>query len=92
MTTKTIFIACLSAVLLAGCVDYQIVFSDPEENYLSFNHPFTDKAIAEVQAKANQLCEQRKKEAVQTTKSCSLTKCTTNYQCVKKEDITKYGL
>ena len=91
MTRMTLFTA-LSVMLLTGCVNYRIVFSDPEENYLSFNHPFTDQAIAEVEAKAHQLCKERKKEAIQTTKSCSLAKCTTNYQCVDKEDITKYGL
>ena len=90
--TKTALIICAATSLLAGCMEYQIVFSDPEENYLSFNHPFTDKDIAAVEAKATQLCEQRKKAVIQTTRSCSLTKCTTNFQCVAQEDISKYGL
>ena len=91
MTRMTLIIY-LSSMLLTACVNYEIVVSDPEENYLSFKHPFTDQAIADVQAKAHQLCKERKKETIQTTKSCSLTKCTTSYQCVSKEDIIKYGL
>ena len=88
----TLLIAASALCLLTGCMEYQITFANPEENYLTFNHPFTDKAIAAVEAKATQLCEQRKKAVIQTTRSCSLTKCTTNFQCVAREDISKYGL
>ena len=90
--TKNVLIASAAALLLAGCQQYQINFSNPEENYLSFSHPFSDSATAEVQAKAAELCAQRKKAVIQTTRSCSLSKCTTNFQCVAQDDINKYGL
>ena len=90
--TKNVLIASAAALLLAGCQQYQINFSNPEENYLSFSHPFTDSATAEVQAKAAELCAQRKKAVIQTTKSCSLSKSTTNFQCLAQDDTNKYGL
>ncbi len=89
---RTLLISSLTVLLLAGCADYQLVAYDYEENYLNFNHPFTDKAIAEVLARAETLCKQRKQVAIQTSKICSLTHCTTNYQCVDQSDVTKYGL
>jgi len=89
---RTLLISSLTVLLLAGCADYQLVAYDYEENYLNFNHPFTDKAIAEVLARAETLCKQRKQVTIQTSKICSLTHCTTNYQCVDQSDVTKYGL
>lgn len=89
---RTLLISSLTVLLLAGCADYQLVAYDYEENYLNFNHPFTDKAIAEVLARAETLCKQRKQVVIQTSKICSLTQCTTNYQCVDQSDVTKYGL
>ena len=89
---RTLLISSLTILLLAGCADYQLVAYDTDENYLNFNHPFTDKAIAEVLARAEALCKQRKQVAIQTSKICSLTQCTTNYQCVDQSDVTKYGL
>ncbi len=88
---KTLLLGGL-AMLCTGCVDYQLIVYDTNVNYLAFNHPFTDKAIAEVQAKAEDVCRQRKQLAIQTTKSCSLSKCTTNYQCVDPAGAAKYGL
>lgn len=79
-------------LLLAGCNGMQYVVYDNDTNYLTFNHPFTDKAVAEVQAGAEKLCRQRKQVAVKTTEKCSLTKCTTSYQCIDQADVTRYGL
>lgn len=84
--------------LLAGCVDYQIVGWDDggarflENNFVTFDHPNSEKAIAEVRAKAEKMCRQSKQVAIKTESVCSLTKCTTNYQCVKQADAIKYGL
>jgi hypothetical protein len=89
MSRKTL-IAGLTAFLLAGCVGYELVSYDPTHDFLDFDLPFTDKAFADVHAKAGQLCARRKKEAVQTTKACSLTKCTTSYKCVDKADAANY--
>ena len=89
---RTLLIASLTNLLLAGCVDNQLLAYGTDENYLIFNHPFTDKAIADVLTRAERLCGQRKQVAIQTSKVCSLTQCTTNYQCVDQADITRYGL
>ena len=92
---RTILITSLTVLLLAGCAaypDYQLVAFGLDMNYLTFDHPFTDKANAQVRASAEGLCAQRKQVAVRTSNICSLTKCTTNYQCVDAADVTKYGL
>lgn len=92
MMNRTLLISGLTILLLAGCADYQLVSYDSGENYLNFNHPFTDKSIAEVLARAEALCKQRKQVAIQTSRICSLSQCTTNYQCVDQADVTRYGL
>jgi uncharacterized protein YcfL len=89
---KMLRLAGLTLLLLAGCADNQIVSYSPDENYMTFDHAFTDKVIADVQARAEKLCGQRKQMAIQTSRTCSLTKCATNYQCVDAADIVKYGL
>ena len=89
---RTLLISSLTVLLLAGCADYQLVAYDTDENYLNFNHPFTDKAINEVLARAGALCGQRKQEAIKTSRICLLSQCTTNYQCVDRTDVIKYGL
>jgi hypothetical protein len=83
---------CALAMPLAGCVDSQLVAYDTDLNFLAFNHPFTDKAIAEVRTRADRLCAQRKQVAIEASKTCSLNQCTTNYQCVDAADAVKYGL
>lgn len=88
----SLLIATSSFCLLTGCVEYQVTFADPEENYLTFSHPFTDSAIAAVEARATQMCAERKQGVIQTSRACSLKKCTTNFQCVAQDDIHKYGL
>ena len=80
------------SLLLIGCTDNLLVSYDTDQNFLSFNHPFTDKAIDDVRARAERLCGQRKQVAIQTKKVCSLQECNTNYQCVDKENAIKYGL
>ena len=82
----------LPILLLAGCADYQLATYGLDQNFLSFSHPFTDKAAAEVQASARRLCLKRGKAAIQTSNACSLEKCTTHYQCVDSAEVTKDGL
>ncbi len=94
---RTPLISGLTILVLAGCADgqlfdNQLVSYATDENYLNFNHPYTDKAVADVLARAERICGQRKQMAIQTSKTCSLTKCTTNYQCVDAKNVIKYGL
>jgi hypothetical protein len=79
-------------LLLAGCNGFQYVSYENDTNYLTFNHPFTDKDIAQAQSGAEKLCRQRKQVAIKTSEKCSLTKCTTNFQCLDQADASKYGL
>lgn len=86
------YIIYVSLFLLAGCNGVRYVSYENDTNYLTFNHPFTDQAVAEIQSGADKLCRQRKQVAIKTTERCSLTQCTTNYQCIDTADATKYGL
>jgi hypothetical protein len=82
----------LAVLLLAGCADKSLLVGyEPDENFLSFNHEFTDAAAAEVRARAERLCGQRKQAVIQTSRSCSLTQCTTNFQCIDAADAAKYA-
>ncbi len=82
----------LTALLLAGCAEpSMLVGYEPNENFLSFNHEFTDAAAADARARAERLCGLRKQAVIQTSRSCSLTQCTTNYQCIDAADAAKYG-
>lgn len=87
------------AACLAGCTDNIMVLGnengDPrflETNFMSFEHPFTDKGEADVRARAERLCGYQKRQAVQTERACTLEKCVTNYQCVTPKDVKTYGL
>lgn len=80
-------IGLLAAALLAqvGCGVQPHVF---EGNYLTYEHAFTDAAAAAVGKSAEAWCRQRSLVAVSTSRHCSLTQCTTSYQCVPDKPIT----
>lgn len=76
------------ALACAGCgTIYPIT---DESNYLTYDHPFTDAAAQMVLQNAGKICAERKQNAVKTSSACSLTRCTTNYQCVPKDGSTGY--
>ena len=72
----------------AACAQFEIVAN--ESDYLTYRHRFTDAAAAEVHKSAERLCAQTKQVPVKTTRTCSLTDCTTNYQCMSKADAERY--
>lgn len=85
-------IAVLAALLTAGCAESNyLVGFEPDQNFLSFNHPFTDAAAADVRTRAEKICGLRKQVVTQTSRSCSLTQCTTNFQCIDAADAAKHG-
>ena len=85
-------IVLLAALLLAACADKSLLVGyEKDENFLSFNHSFTDAAAADVRTRAERLCGLRKQAVIQTSRTCSLTQCTTNYQCIDAADAAKYG-
>ena len=79
-----------SALALAGCVDYQVT-QYGGTNFVTFEHPFTDKAVAEVRAEAKKRCAATRKLAVQTQRTCTLTKCSTVFQCADESSVREYG-
>lgn len=72
----------------AGCGTIQPVIN--EGNYLTYDHPFTEAAAQAAQQNAGKLCAERKRDAVKTNSACSLTRCTSHYQCVLKDGSTGY--
>jgi hypothetical protein len=52
-----------------------------DANYIRFEHAFTDAAAEEVRQRAEKICGDRKQAAIKTTSACTLSKCTTHYQC-----------
>jgi hypothetical protein len=92
--------AVIVAALMAGAWGCGVSFKgltapayvSDDGNYIRFEHAFTDAAAAEVRDRAIRICGDRKQVAIKTTNVCSLTKCTTNYQCISSPDAAKYGL
>ena len=76
--------AVVVAAALAGCGPQPRIF---EGNYLTYEHAFTDAADAAVRRNAEATCRQRSQIAVSASRACSLTQCTTSYQCVTDEPI-----
>ena len=95
----TAALALLLAAGLAACADHVMVLGnesgDPrflDTNFMSFEHPFSDEGNAAARARADRVCGQQKRLAVQTERACSMTRCTTHYQCVTPADAKAYGL
>jgi hypothetical protein len=63
-----------------------------DSNFYTIEHPFTDAGEAAARSRAEQLCGQERKVAVQSERACTLERCTTSYQCVKPKDAKEYGL
>lgn len=81
--------ALLLTFLLTGCSHNYLVGFGDDTNYLSFDHPNSEMATADVRATAEKVCRQRKQLAIKTESTCSLTRCATNYQCEDSADTGK---
>ena len=75
--------AVLVAAALAACGQQPWVVG---ENYMTYDHPFTEAAAESARKNAEGRCRQRGEVAVQTSRACSLTECTTSYQCMSEAD------
>jgi len=75
--------ALMLLTLLTGCASLPPVSPvvTPGTNFTTFEHPFTDEAAEAIRQQAVKICAQQKKKAVKTQSVCSLTKCSTTYQC-----------
>ena len=72
----------------AACAPFEIVTA--EGNHLTYRHPFTETSAAQARKSAERLCGQVKQVPVKTGEVCSLTECTTHYQCMSKADAELY--
>lgn len=70
--------------LLAACADGYVAIAN-QEDFQSFEHPFTDEAEARVRRVAERNCGARNLVPVRHSRNCSLSKCFTTFQCVDKE-------
>ena len=91
---RTFVLLSAALLLLAACsavtqtlLTHRDTF-DP--NYISFQHDFTDAAAAETQRRAASQCALKKRTAVETSRACSLAKCTTSYQCMTPDEAQAY--
>jgi hypothetical protein len=75
-------------LIVAGCAQQPWV---AEGNYLTYDHPFTEAAAESARQNALGRCRQRDEIAIQTSRVCSLTQCTTSYQCISADDARKIG-
>ena len=76
--------------LLLACAGCAIPLVVSEGNYMTLEHPFTDAGAASARGIAERACRGRKQEAVRTASACSLTECTTHFQCMAPEDAKQY--
>ena len=82
----------VSALLLAcaGCslgpTDYRI----RESNYMTFEHPFTEAESERARKNAERHCAETRLLAVRTRSVCTLKTCTTHYQCMDKEEASRF--
>lgn len=83
-----IFILALLAVG-AGCTT-PARYAISEGNYLTYDHPFTEAAAQAALTSAEKQCAQRKQVAIKTNSACSLTRCTTHFQCIDKSGAAGY--
>ena len=79
------------AIAVAGCAPRSYLIVE-QENYLTFDRPFTDASAASVRKDAGKRCGERALAAIKTSDTCSLTRCTTNYECMTEAEKEKYGL
>jgi hypothetical protein len=86
----------LIAVLLAACAgcaagyrDY--IGGDRESNYLSFQHAFTEAATENIAKRAERHCAEFKLAAVKTRSTCTMTECSTDYQCMPAEEAARFA-
>ena len=81
----TSFLAC------AGCGmprDY-VNIEDGNAKYFNFQHAFTEAAANSTHARAEKYCARVKLVAVKTRSTCTMTECSTDYQCMNSEEAAR---
>jgi hypothetical protein len=75
----------ITLLALSGCAS-----TVTETNYFTLEHAFTDAAAARALKDAERLCAQKRLVAVKTSGACSLTRCTSHYHCMSKDEAATY--
>jgi hypothetical protein len=75
-----------AALACAGCGPQPFV---REGNYVTYDHPFTEASAQAVRKNAEGICRERNQAAFESSRACSLTQCTTSYQCMSEEDARR---
>ena len=78
--------ALLLAFLLSGCAENVVMSHIEGANYATFEHPYSEKADAEVRTRAENLCRRFGQAALKTESTCTLATCRTSYQCSGRGD------
>jgi hypothetical protein len=77
-----------------GCTQTYQTFSaeqgGSETSYVTFEHPFTDAGAEEARKRAERQCGYKKQTAIKTKSTCSLSRCTTSFQCMLPAEAAKY--
>ena len=81
---------CFFVLLLAcaGCSAVRIVAMN--NNYVTLVHPFTDAGAETARGLAERECRMYRLVAVKTSDACSLSQCTTHYQCMAPAEAKQY--
>jgi hypothetical protein len=89
----------IAAALLAACAgctvghrDYvsrEGSVYDGRGNNLTFRHAFSEAAADKVGRQAERHCAGTKLIAVKTRSTCTMTECTTDYQCMTSEEAAR---
>ena len=82
--------ACYVFALLLACAGCGTRIVAIQGNYLTFEHPFTDAGAESARALAERDCRMHSQVAVRTSGACSLTQCTTNFQCMAPAEAKQY--
>ena len=77
-------------VLLLACAGCGTHIGVKETQHLTIEHAFTDAAAAGARNDAERMCARKRLVAVRTSGTCSLTRCTTHFQCMNDADAEKY--
>lgn len=81
----TIYRSAMFATLLlvAGCGPQPFT---REGNHFTYEHPFSEAAAQAVRKNAEGICRQRDQVAFESSRACSMSQCTTSYQCMDEAD------
>ena len=94
ITSHRSLVTLLLVLACAGCSTLKTLGDGAQagyfDNYLRYEHPFTDVAADAARRDAERECASRKKVVVKLSGTCTLTRCITYYQCADKQEATGY--